>query len=109
MGKTALGIAENLEAALAYLLGWITGIFFLFVEKESKFVRFHAMQSTLFTGTLTVLSVIFGFIPIIGALINYLLGLVGLVVWLFCMYKAYMGEKYMLPYFGEMTERYLSS
>ena len=109
MGKTVLGIAENVEGALTYLLGWITGVIFLFIEKESKFVRFHAMQSTLVTGVITVLSFVFGAIPLVGILLNYLLGLVALIVWVFCMYKAFMGEKYKLPYFGEMAEKYLSS
>jgi len=45
--KTSLGLKENLEGALAYALGFLTGILFFLLEKESKFVKFHAVQSTL--------------------------------------------------------------
>jgi len=43
--KTALGIDENIEGLLCYVLGFITGILFLVLEKDNKFIRFHAMQS----------------------------------------------------------------
>ena len=43
--KTVLGISENLEAVLCYALGWITGLIFLLLEKDNRFVRFHALQS----------------------------------------------------------------
>ena len=42
---TALGVSENVASLLTYVLGWITGIVFLLVEKENKTVRFHAWQS----------------------------------------------------------------
>jgi len=54
-----LGSDENVEALLTYVLGWITGIVFLILEKNSKFVRFHAMQSTITFLGLTILSFYF--------------------------------------------------
>lgn len=45
--KTSLGLNENIEALLAYLLTWLTGIVFYLVEKKSKFVKFHALQSAI--------------------------------------------------------------
>ena len=59
MEKTSLGLDENVEALLSYILGWVTGIVFLVIEKNSKFVRFHAMQSTITFLGFTVLSFIF--------------------------------------------------
>jgi len=41
--KTALGIDENVEGLLYYVLGWVTGLIFLLTEKENKFVKFHAL------------------------------------------------------------------
>ncbi len=55
--KTALGLSENIEGALAYLAGWITGLVFWFLEPENKFVRFHAMQSIVVFGALTVVEI----------------------------------------------------
>lgn len=44
-GKTSVGLSANTAACLCYLLGWLSGIVFLLLEKENTFVRFHAMQS----------------------------------------------------------------
>ena len=53
--KTSTGLDANVAAALSYLVGFVTGIIFLLVEKENRFVRFHAMQSTLlFAGIVAV-------------------------------------------------------
>ena len=45
MSKTSLNIEENIEALLCYVLTWVTGLLFLILEKDNKFVKFHAMQS----------------------------------------------------------------
>jgi uncharacterized membrane protein len=49
-GKTSTGMEQNLEGLLCYVLGWLTGIIFLLLEKDNKFVRFHAIQSILVFG-----------------------------------------------------------
>ena len=64
--KTALGIEENIEALLCYVLGFVTGIVFLIVEKENQFVRFHALQSIATFLSLFILSMVIGTIPKIG-------------------------------------------
>ena len=43
--KTSSGLSKNIAAALCYVGIWVTGLIFLLLEKEDKFVRFHAMQS----------------------------------------------------------------
>ena len=62
--KTSTGLEANLAAALSYLVGFVTGIIFLLVEKDNKFVRFHAMQSILLSAGFTVLW-------IVGMIANY--------------------------------------
>lgn len=103
--KTALGIDENIEGLLCYVLGFITGILFLVIEKENKFIRFHAMQSIATFLALFVISIVLGFIPIIGWVISPLIGLAGLILWLLLMFKAYKGEKYKLPIAGDFAEK----
>ncbi len=106
--KTALGIGENVEGLLCYVLWFITGILFLVLEKENKFVRFHAMQSTATFIVLFVISMVLGFIPFIGWVLSPLIGLLSLILWLLLMYKAYMGEKYKLPVVGDFAEKQIT-
>jgi hypothetical protein len=51
LGTTASGLDANVAATLAYSLGWVTGLAFLFFEEENKFVRFHAWQSVIVFGS----------------------------------------------------------
>ncbi len=111
---TSTGLDENVEGALAYLLGPITGIVFLIIEKESQFVRFHAMQSTITFAGFWILSMILGYalIPVMGfgfavfaGLLVMLVNLVAFVTWLVCMYKAYKGEWFKLPVVGDIAEQ----
>jgi uncharacterized membrane protein len=98
--KSSTGLDENIAGFFCYLLGFITGIVFLVVEKKSSFVKFHAKQSTITFLILFVISLILGWIPIIGFLVLIL----SLILWLFLMIKALKGERYMLPIVGKMAE-----
>ena len=94
------GLPRNTAAALSYVLGWLTGIVFLLIEKD-PFVRFHAMQSIVTFGLLTVLS----FVPVIGWLLSPLLMIVGFILWLVLIFKAYQGEEFKLPWIGEFAQK----
>ncbi len=99
---------ENVLGAVAYLLGFITGVVLLLVEKKSRFVRFHAMQSTILFGGLFILNIALGFIPLLGWLVGFLLSLAAFVLWLVLMWKAFQGEMYKLPKIGEIAEKQLA-
>ncbi len=101
--NTVLGIDENIEALLCYAGIWITGIVFLAVEKENKFVRFHAMQSLVAFLALFILGTVLGIIPILGWIVSILLTPLGIILWLFLMYKAYSGELFKLPLAGDFA------
>ncbi|MFO7816614.1 MAG: DUF4870 domain-containing protein [Desulfovibrionales bacterium] len=102
--NTVLGIDENIEALLCYVLGWLTGIVFLLLEKENQFVRFHAMQSLVVFLGLFVLSFVLGWIPIIGFL-TFIIFPLGVILWILLMIKAFQGEKYKLPWAGDFAEK----
>ncbi|MDF2953705.1 MAG: putative membrane protein [Thermodesulfobacterium sp.] len=104
MAKTSIGLEENVAGLLCYLLGWITGIIFLILEKESKFVRFHAIQSIATFLPLMIISWIFIWIPFIGIIISWFCSLLGLILWIILMIKAYQGEMYELPIVGEFAK-----
>lgn len=107
MEKTAGGLDPHVAGALTYLLGWITGIAFLLLEPANKFVRFHALQSVLVFGTLSVVwVVVMSTIPILGLVIGLvLIPWLSVVLWLLLMYKAYRGERFKLPIAGEIADQ----
>jgi uncharacterized membrane protein len=105
MAKTSTGLEENVAGLLCYVLGWITGLIFFLIEKDNKFVRFHAMQSIIVFGTLTVASIVVSCIPFIGWAIGWLISILAVVLWIVLMIKAYQGEKYKLPWAGDMAEK----
>src|ERR1700685_71710 len=99
------GLDENVAGLLCYVLGWITGLVFFLIDKR-PFVRFHAAQSMVVFGSLTVLRFAlllflavghgFVFFPLFG-LLQMLLLLVGVILWVLCMVKAYQHELFRLP------------
>jgi uncharacterized membrane protein len=105
------GLDENVAGLLSYVLGWLTGIIFLLIDKR-PFVKFHAAQSIVVFGGLTVLRIALGILFSFGGLFTWgvggmlflLLGLVGLVLWILLMVKAYQREKFMLPIVGGIAE-----
>jgi uncharacterized membrane protein len=104
-GKSSTGLEENLAAALTYVLGFITGIVFLVIEKDSRFVRFHAMQSTVTFLALWVLSLVVWTVPLLGWAVGLLMLPVTLIIWLVLIFKAYQGERYKLPIVGDIAEK----
>ena len=123
------GLDPKVAAALSYI--WIVGLIFFFIEKENRFVRFHAMQSIIFgiansviMCVLAVLAVILTFAfgiggavvgGGIGTLISMLVWLIWLLFWviglalflglIFAAVKAYQGQKFKLPVIGNMAEK----
>ena len=98
------GLAENVAGLLCYVLGWVTGLIFLLIDKR-PFVKFHAAQSIVVFGGLTVLRigirVVIGSGGLVGfglwAGISMLLALLGFVLWILLMIKAFNHELYKLP------------
>jgi len=105
MAKSSTGLDENVAGLLCYVLGWITGLVFFLVEKDSEFVKFHAMQSLVVFLGLTVLIIVLGFIPYIGWVISSILGIIGLILWIVLMLKAYQGERWKVPVAGDFAEK----
>ena len=110
------GLAPNVASALAYVLGIITGVIFLAIEKENRFVRFHAAQSVAVTIVLivasialSVLSTFLAFVPLLGWIVAFLLS-VGLffatvVLWVLLMWRAYQGREWEVPIAGGIARK----
>lgn len=103
--KSSIGLDQNVAAALAYAIGWVTGLAFLLSEHENKFVRFHALQSTITFGALSIAWFIGLAIPIAGWLLSFVVVVpLSAFLWLLLMFKAYQGQRYKLPVFGDIAE-----
>ena len=106
--QTDSGMQQNVAALLCYVLGWLTGLIFMFIDKR-PFVRFHAMQSILLFGGIHVLHIFLTFLfPVLRLwsllfAISGLISLVSLVLWVLMMVKAYQNEWYKLPVIGDIA------
>jgi len=123
--KSSTGLDENVAALLSYILHWISGLVFFLIEKDSRLVRFHAMQSILlgavaFIGGFAlwfvwvIVTLLLGQIAdFLGTLVGLVLGLVigvfyiAIVVgWVLCLIKAYQGQYFKLPVLGNFAEKF---
>jgi uncharacterized membrane protein len=119
--QTNLGVAPNVGGLLCYApccIGLVFSVVVAVVEKQSRFLRFHAFQSLLFHGALLVVSIgvqialtILGMISsglaLIGSLLWMLVGLGVLAAVILLMVKAYGNEEYKLPVIGDMAQKWL--
>jgi uncharacterized membrane protein len=104
--RTSIGLDENLAGALAYVLGWITGVALLLAEHENQYVRFHAFQSTIVFGALSVLWFVSVAIPFVGWVFSFfIIPVVSIFVWWLAMFKAYHGQRFKLPIAGDIAEQ----
>lgn len=106
MEESSTGLKSNVAGLICYLAVWVSGLILYLIETKSSFVRFHAAQSVIVFGGLTIVTTILNFIPFIGWAINAFLGIVALVLWLVLMIKAYQGERYKLPVAGDLAEQW---
>ena len=113
---SSTGLTPNVAAALAYVLGPITGVLFLVLEKQSRFVRFHAAQSITvgvaliaLSIALSILSTVLAFIPVLGWIVAILLslglGLGSFVLWILLMWRAWQGREWETPVAGSFARR----
>ncbi|MGB6524209.1 MAG: DUF4870 domain-containing protein [Candidatus Acidiferrales bacterium] len=119
MPAAETGLSENVAGLLCYVLGWITGLIFLLIDKR-PFVRFHAAQSLVAFGILNILSVICGMLFGMsfffgrgfdwsgftgGFLFLRLIDLAAFVIWIVGMIKAYQHERFRIPIVADIADQ----
>lgn len=124
--QTETGLDQNVAATLAYVLGWVTGLIMFLVESDNDHVRFHAAQSIVVFGALTVVSILLTFVQgaiasamvaaggggtAILAPLSAILGLIGLVfnllilgLWIYLLVQAYQGNDPRIPLAASVAE-----
>jgi uncharacterized membrane protein len=103
--ESSTGLSANVAGLLCYVLGWITGVVFVVLEKKSTFVRFHAWQSIMTFGVLTVAQLVFGWIPFAGWIISILIGILMFILWLILIIEAGTGKMWKVPGAGDWAEK----
>ncbi|MFC1927546.1 DUF4870 domain-containing protein [Chloroflexota bacterium] len=109
LGSTSTGLSPNVAGLLCYVGVWISGVVFLVLEQRNRFVRFHAIQSIITFGTITVAGILLGLIPVVGVAFSSIIGIIGFIVWIIMMVKASSGEWYKLPWAGDVAEKVVAS
>ncbi len=105
MEKSSTGLEANVAGLLCYVGWWGSGLVFILIEKESKFVRFHAIQSIYVFGVLTIAMIVLGWIPVLGVVLVGLIWVLCVVLWIILMVKAYQGTMFKLPWAGNFAEK----
>jgi uncharacterized membrane protein len=103
------GMAENVAGLLCYLLGWITGLIFFFIDKR-PFVRFHAAQSIVVFGGLMIVQIALTMTFLTGGValgfgLRAVVSILGFILWILLMVKAYQGERYRLPIAADLADQ----
>lgn len=123
--KSSTGLDENVAALLAYIATWITGLIFFLIEKESRFVRFHAMQAILLGASTFVIGIVLYIawailliivvqvsdvlamlVNLVAILIMVVFYLSFFVGWVLCMVKAFQKQYFKLPVLGNFAEKF---
>ena len=123
--KSSTGLDENVAALLSYVFGWISGLIFFLIEKDSRLVRFHGMQSLLYNISVVVVAfviwivwfILFFVMAQISSMLSTLFSLIGTLLWIvffiavvigwiFCVIKAYQGQYFKLPIIGNFAEKF---
>ena len=106
--ETSVGMSPNVAGLLCYLLTWVTGIIFVVLEKKSTFVKFHAWQSIMTFGVLTVAYLILMWIPIIGWILSILIWIAMGILWIILLIQAGTGKMWKVPWAGNWAEKQAS-
>jgi uncharacterized membrane protein len=102
--ELSLNLPQNIASMLCYALFWISGIIFLVLEKKDKVVGFHAIQSIVLFGGLSLLSACLSWIPYAGGFFGVAIAILAFILWVVLMVKSYQGELYKVPVAGDIAE-----
>ena len=113
-GTTSL--QPNIAHFLCYVALWVTGIIFLIIEKKDRATHFHAWQSIITFGGISIITMLMSLMFAMVGAVHWLsvswfllsalstIVYVGTVVlWIVLMVKAFQGDDYQLPVVGAIA------
>jgi len=118
-GSTSTGVDARLSVLLCYLGWWLSALVFLVIEQEHRVVRFHAAQSMIVFGGLSLLIFLLSAASVgmlfvspaafqAARMVVYLVWLGAVVLWLVVMLKTFRGESWQMPFAGEVAAKIAS-
>ena len=113
---SSTGLPPTSAAALSYLAWWLSGLLFYLVERENRFVKFHAAQALVGLGTIWVIGLSLWIIAFAALFVSalafkillylaYGVWVIGMVAWAVCLIRAWQGDEYELPWAGKIARR----
>lgn len=100
--KSGSGLEPNIAGLLAWIFAPISSIIFLITDPDDKFIKFHALQSLIWSIVAMIISTILSFTIILACLFW-----LPFVVSIYGAYKAYNKEMWKLPIIGDWVEKQL--
>src|SRR5687768_12844522 len=85
--KSSTGMDANVAAGLSLIAGWITGLIFFLIEKDSKFVKFYALQA-IGLSVVMIAAAMLNFVPILGQIAYGIIALAVFIIWIICLINA---------------------
>ena len=103
--KSVWGLDENMAAVVSYAGLFFSGVAVYAMEKENKFVRFHALQSTVVFLAYFLVKQVFNIItiPLLSGMIVSALDLAAAIIWIGMMWTAYQGKTFKIPVIGDVV------
>jgi len=121
--KSAIGLDANVAAALGYIIG-VLGLVNFLIEKDNKFVKFHGIQSVLYSvGIGVAFTVVWIVLLVLAVILAMVSDVLGVLMWIlnvlfflaffvamfggliYSAYKAYQGQMFKLPIVGNFAEK----
>ncbi len=114
--STSTGVDPRLAALLCYTAWWLSGLIFLFIEQQHRTVRFHAAQSLVLFGGLSIIIAVLSFFSVAMLMVSggafqaarvvvYVVWIGAVGLWLVLMYRTYHGETWRVPLAGDLAAR----
>jgi uncharacterized membrane protein len=115
-GATSTGVEPRLAAVLSYTAWWLSGLVFLIIEPQHRGVRFHAAQSLVLFGGLSVVIGLLSMLSVgmlvvstsafqISRFLVSAVWIVAVVIWLVLMFRALKGETWRVPLVADLAEK----
>jgi uncharacterized membrane protein len=113
---SSTGLPPHAAAALSYLAWWVSGLLFYLVERDNRFVKFHAAQALVGLGAAWGLGFVLWFLAFVALFVSalvfkillyaaYAVWVAGLIAWAVCLVRAWKGEDFELPWAGGIARR----